>query len=56
MLSLERTEWYDYITVCRNSNQRGIRFNPNGGGSWRKITREGRKNMSLKEWLDDSTD
>tara|TARA_B100000282_G_C31653831_1_gene454299 strand:- start:10 stop:786 length:777 start_codon:yes stop_codon:yes gene_type:complete len=44
------------LQCAETGNQRGIRFNPNGGGSWRKITREGRKNMSLKEWLDDSTD
>ena len=41
------------LQCAETGNQRGIRFNPNGGGSWRKITREGRKNMSLKEWLDD---
>ena len=45
------------ILQCADTgDQKGIRFNPNGGGAWRKILRKGKKNMSLKEWLDDSTD
>ena len=31
--------------------QKGIRYNPNGGGAWRKIQRKG-KTKSLKEYLD----
>ena len=45
------------ILQCADTgDQKGIRFNPNGGGAWKKIQRKGKKNMSLKEWLDDSTD
>ena len=31
--------------------QKGIRYNPNGGGAWRKIQRKG-KTKSLREYLD----
>lgn len=39
------------ILQCADTgNQKGIRFNPNGGGSWRKIQRKG---ASLKEFIED---
>lgn len=38
------------ILQCQDTgNQKGIRYNPNGGGAWRKIQR---KNKSLREWID----
>ena len=39
------------ILQCQDTgNQKGIRYNPNGGGSWGKIQR---KNASLREFIDD---
>ena len=39
------------ILQCADTgNQKGIRFNPNGGGSWRKIQRKG---ASLREFIED---
>ena len=40
------------ILQCADTgNQKGIRFNPNGGGSWRKIQRKG---ASLREFIEDA--
>ena len=38
--------------------QKGIRYNPNGGGGWRKIQRKNTKEKvsSLKEWIDVQSD
>jgi hypothetical protein len=38
--------------------QKGIRYNPNGGGAWRKIQRKNttEKVSSLKEWIDVQSD
>lgn len=39
------------ILQCADTgNQKGIRFNPNGGGSWRKIQRKG---ASLREFIEE---
>lgn len=39
------------LQCAETGNQKGIRFNPNGGGSWRKIQRKGKK--SLREFIEE---
>jgi hypothetical protein len=40
------------ILQCADTgNQKAIRYNPNGGGRWRSISRQA-KVSSLKEWID----
>jgi len=38
------------LQCSETGNQKGIRFNPNGGGSWRKIQRKGK---SLREFIEE---
>ena len=38
------------LQCAETGNQKGIRFNPNGGGSWRKIQRKGK---SLREFIEE---
>lgn len=47
------------ILQCADTgNQKAIRYNPNGGGRWKKLQRPVRaeKVSSLKEWIDVHTD